>query len=72
MPITEREKTIITIVNAITVYSTLMKDENTVPKDTSVIQFILTHTPTNLKNNITIELIDEIFEYMSTVRNDYM
>ncbi len=59
------------ITNAITVYSTYMKDENTIPKNKSIIQFILDNLPKELKDNVSIEIIDEVFHYVSSIRNDY-
>ena len=59
------------ITNAITVYSTYMKDENTMPQNKSIIQFILDNLPKELKDNVSMEIIDEVFHYVSSIRNDY-
>ena len=61
-----------TITNAVTVYSTLMKDENTIPKNKSVFQFILDYLPDELKNNVSIEIIEEVLNYVTSIRNNYI
>ncbi len=63
--LSEKEKAIILIANAISVYSLrLEKDE--LPENTSMIDFILKTVPENLKKQISIELIDETFKFVSS------
>jgi hypothetical protein len=69
MVLTDKEKTIAIISNAIAGYS-LMTDKNSLPENTSLIDFILKMTPNELKSMISIDLIDEVFEYISKVRMD--
>ena len=69
---TDREKSIMAITNAVTVYATLMKDENTIPQNKSIIQFILDNLPEELKKNISIEIIEEVLNYVTSIRNDYI
>ena len=64
MPLTAREKAIISITNAITMYSQKMED-NSIPSNQSIIDFVLKSISNDLKPEISIELIDEIFSYVS-------
>lgn len=65
MALTDREKAIVAISNAISVYSTYTKNPDILPKNMSLIDFVLKSTPTELKKEISIDLIDEIFGYVS-------
>ena len=69
---TDREKLIMAITNAVTVYSTLMKDDNTIPQNKSIIQFILDNLPGELKNSVSMEIIEEVLDYVTSIRNDYI
>ena len=60
------------ITNAVTVYSTYMKDENTIPLNKSIFQFILDNLPEELKNNVSIEIVEEVLNYVTSIRNDYV
>ncbi len=66
--LSEKEKVIILIANAIAVYS-LYQERNELPKNTSMIDFILKTIPENLKKQVSIELIDETFEFVSSTHN---
>ena len=66
--LSEKEKVIILIANAIAVYS-LYQERNELPKNTSMVDFILKTIPENLKNQVSIELIDETFEFVSSTHN---
>ena len=66
--LSEKEKVIILIANAIAVYS-LYQERNELPKNTSMIDFILKTIPENLKKHVSIELIDETFEFVSSTHN---
>lgn len=62
--ISEREKAIILIANAIAVFS-LCQERRDLSKNISMIDFILKTIPDNKKEQISIELIDEIFDFVS-------
>ncbi len=64
MPISDREKVIAMIANAIAVYSIAI-ERDSLPKNQSLIDFILKAVPKDMKTEISIDLIDEIFEYIS-------
>lgn len=70
MTLSDREKVIVSISNAISVYSVYAKNPDTLPKNMSLIDFVLKSTPTHLKKEISMDLIDEIFEYVSKTQAD--
>jgi len=69
MALTDREKTIVAISNAISVYSVYAKSPDTLPKNMSLIDFVLKSTPEALRKEISMELIDEIFEFVSKTQS---
>lgn len=64
MTLTNREKIGILISQAITLYSTRLQ-ENKIPEHQSVIDFILKNIPVQYKSDITIDLIDAVFAFVS-------
>ena len=62
-----KEKAILHISSAISVYS-IKKEEGTIPNNVSMVDFISKTIPDEIENEITIELIDEIFDYISKTR----
>ena len=62
-----KEKAISHISSAIAVYS-IKKEEGTIPNNVSMVDFISKTIPDEIENEITIELIDEIFGYISKTR----
>ena len=69
MVLNDKEKAIALISNAIASYS-LFSSQGSLPENTSLIDFVLKAAPKDLKPLITMELIDEVFEYVSKVRMD--
>ncbi len=65
----EKEKAICLISNAIAAYS-LYTEKGSLPDNISLIDFIVKGIPNELKSEITMELIDEVFEYISKNRMD--
>ncbi|MDX1533241.1 MAG: hypothetical protein R3230_03440 [Nitrosopumilaceae archaeon] len=68
MVLSPREKAISLIANGIAVYS-LYQENNSLPENISLIDFILKAVPENMKSEITIELIDEVFVYVSSAHS---
>ena len=68
MALSPREKAISLIANGIAVYS-LYQENNSLPENISLIDFILKAVPENMKSEITIELIDEVFVYVSSAHS---
>ena len=64
-----KEKAIAHIASAITVFS-MQQNTNQLPKNTSMIDFILKTVPEEIKPDITIDLIDSVFSYISTKHQD--
>jgi len=65
MALTNREKALVVISNAISVYSIYTKNPDMLPKNMSLIDFVLKSTPDELKKEISMYLIDEIFDFVS-------
>lgn len=66
--LSEKEKAIVLISNAIAAYS-LYQARGDLPKNTSMVDYIMKTIPNDMKKDISIELIDEIFEFVSTSHN---
>jgi len=64
-----KEKAIAHIASAITVFS-MQQNTNQLPKNISMVDFILKTVPEDIKQDITIELDDSIFSYISATRFD--
>ena len=64
-----KEKVIAHIASAITVFS-MQQNTNQLPKNISMIDFILKTVPEDIKQDVTMELIDSIFSYISSTRFD--
>ena len=64
MELTNRDKAVAIISNAIAVYST-SAEQGAIPKNQSMIDFIMKVVPEEVKPEISIGLIDNIFEYVS-------
>ena len=65
----KKEMAIAHIATAITVYS-IRQNTDTLPKNVSMIDFILKTIPEDIKSNITMDLIDYVFSYVSATRFD--
>jgi hypothetical protein len=68
MTLTNKEKTIALISNGIAVYSIYQKQGN-LPENTSMFDFILKVIPEEVKVELSPELIDEVFEYVSSAHS---
>ncbi|HKC78862.1 MAG TPA: hypothetical protein VKB83_02060 [Nitrosopumilaceae archaeon] len=64
MTLTSKEKIIISISNAITLYSQKLQ-EGTLPQNQSVIDFILKTIPESSRSELSMELIDDVFSFIS-------
>jgi len=64
-----KEKAIANIANAVTVFS-MQQNTNQLPKNISMVDFILKTVPEDVKQDVTMELIDSVFSYISTTRFD--
>jgi len=64
-----KEKVIAHIASAITVFS-MQQNTNQLPKNISMVDFILKTVPEDIKQDVTIELVDSVFSYISATRFD--
>ena len=64
MTLTNREKLVVLITNAITLYSKKMEEGN-MPQNQSIVDFVLKSVPDDLKSEISMELIDDVFSQIS-------
>ena len=68
MALSDREKIIAIISNGIAVFS-LLQERDELPKNTTMYDFVLKVIPDNIKSELSVELIDEIFQYVTSAHN---
>ena len=68
MVLTDKEKIISLISNGIAVYS-LYQEQGTLPENTTMFDFILKVIPDDIKSELSADLIDEVFEYVSSTHS---
>ena len=68
MALTDKEKMIAIISNGIAVFS-LLQERDDLPKNTTMYDFVLKVIPEDVKSELSIELIDEVFQYVSTAHS---
>ena len=64
-----KEKVIAHIASAISVFS-MYQNTSTIEKNISMVDFILKTVPDDIKTDVTIDLIDSVFSYVSVTRFD--
>lgn len=69
MVLSNREKAISIISNAISTYS-IYTQRGSLPDNQSLVDFILKAAPDELKPEISMDLIDEVFDYVSKAHID--
>jgi len=68
MTLTNKEKMVAIISNGIAVFS-LLQERDDLPKNTTMYDFVLKIVPEDIKSELSIELIDEIFQYVSSAHS---
>ncbi len=68
MALTNKEKIIALISNGIAVYS-LYQEQGNLPENTTMFDFILKAIPDEIKSELNPEIIDEVFEYVSSAHS---
>lgn len=68
MGLSDKEKMVALISNGIAVYS-LYQERDSLPENTTMFDFILKAIPENMKSGLTPELIDEVFEFVSSAHS---
>ncbi len=64
MALTEREQLVAIIANGIAAYS-LYSEKGRIPEGATMFDFILGAMPEDLKPKVNMEIIDEVFNYVS-------
>ena len=68
MTLTDKEKMIAIISNGIAVFS-LLQEREELPKNTTMYDFVLKVIPEDIKSKLSVELIDEIFQYVTSTHS---
>ena len=68
MALNNREKMISIISNGIAVFS-LLQERDELPKNTTMYDFVLKVIPVDIKSELNVELIDEVFQYVTSADN---
>lgn len=68
MTLTTKEKAIAIIANGIAAYS-IRNERNELPKNITMYDFIVKVFPEDIKSELSADLIDEVFEYVSATHN---
>ena len=68
MALNTREKVIALVSNAVAVYS-VKQEEGNLPENVTLFEFILKAMPEELKPELSMEIIDEVFEYVSSAHS---
>ncbi len=68
MTLSDKEKIVAVISNGIAVFS-LLQEREELPKNTSMYDFVLKVIPDDVKSELNVELIDEVFQYVTTAHN---
>ncbi|WP_371504968.1 hypothetical protein [Nitrosopumilus adriaticus] len=68
MPLSDKEKMVAIISNGIAVFS-LLQERDSLPKNTTMYDFILKVVPEDIKAELNAELIDEVFQYVSSAHS---
>jgi len=65
MTLTNKEKMVAIISNGIAVYS-ILQERDSLPENTTMYDFVLKVIPEDIKSELNIELIDEVFQYVTS------
>ncbi len=68
MTLTDKEKMIAIISNGIAVFS-LLQEREEIPKNTTMYDFVLKVVPEDIKSELSVELIDEVFQFVTSTHS---
>lgn len=68
MALSSKEKMIAIISNGIAVFS-LLQERDELPKNTTMYDFVLKVIPEDIKSELSVELIDEVFQYVTSTHS---
>ncbi len=68
MTLSDKEKMVAIISNGIAVFI-LLQERDELPKNTTMYDFVLKVIPEDIKSELNIELVDEVFQYVSSTHS---
>jgi len=68
MTLSDKEKIIAIISNGIAVFS-LLQERDELLKNTTMYDFVLKVIPEDIKSELSVELIDEVFQYVTSAHS---
>ena len=68
MTLTNKEKMVAIISNGIAVFS-LLQERDEIPQNTTMYDFVLKVVPEDIKTELNVELIDEVFHYVTSAHS---
>ena len=68
MTLSNKEKMIAIISNGIAVFS-LLQERDELSKNTTMYDFVLKVIPEDIKSELSVELIDEVFQYVTSAHS---
>ena len=68
MTLNNKEKMISIISNGIAVFS-LLQERDELPKNITMYDFVLKVIPEDIKSELSVELIDEVFQYVTSAHS---
>ena len=68
MTLSDKEKMVAIISNGIAVFI-LLQERDELPKNTTMYDFVLKVIPEDIKSGLNIELVDEVFQYVSSTHS---
>lgn len=68
MVLSDKEKMVAVISNGIAVFS-LLQERDELPKNTTMYDFVLKVIPEDIKSELSVELIDEVFQYVTSAHS---
>ena len=68
MTLSDKEKLVAVISNGISVFS-LLQERDELPQNATMYDFVLSVIPKDLKEGLSVELIDEVFQYVTSAHS---
>ena len=68
MTLSDKEKMVAIISNGIAVFS-LLQERDELPKNTTMYDFVLKVIPEDIKSELNVELVDEVFQYVTSAHS---
>ena len=68
MTLTDKEKMVAIISNGFAVFS-LLQEREELAKNTTMYDFVLKVVPEDIKSELSVELIDEVFQYVTSAHS---